>query len=63
MIRPYLSRMIIDHKTQGGWKIKLTMVNKTFSPKDSEETHIMYSPSDNIEVEGFETDKIIKDLF
>ena len=35
-----------------------------FSSKDSEETRIMYSPSDNIEVMlGNETDKIIEDLF
>ena len=34
------------------------------SSKDSEETRIMYSPSDNIEIMiGNETDKIIEDLF
>ena len=35
-----------------------------FSAKDSEETRIMYSPSDNIEIMmGIETDEIIEELF
>ena len=35
-----------------------------FSSKDYNETHTMYSPSDNIEVMiDIETDKIIEDLF
>ena len=38
MIRPYLSDIINDHKTQGEWKINLTMVINLFSSKDSEET-------------------------
>ena len=56
--------MINDGKTQGEWKIKLTIAIKFFSSKDSEETRIMYSPSDNIEVMiSLATDKIIEDLF
>ena len=63
-IKPYLSGIINDHKTQGEWKIKLTIGINFFSSKDSEETRAMYSPSDNIEVTiGIETDKIIEDLF
>ena len=31
MIRPYLSYMINDRKTQGEWKSKLTMVINYFS--------------------------------
>ena len=56
--------MINDRKTHCEWKIKLTMAIKFFSSEDSEETPIMYSPSDNKEVmTGTETDKIIEDLF
>ena len=56
--------MINDHKTQGEWKIKLTIAINFFSSKDSKETRTMYSPSDNIEVIiGIETDKIIEDIF
>ena len=56
--------MINNHKTQGEWKIHLTMAINFFSSKHSEETLTMYSPSDNIEVMmGSETDKIIEDLF
>ena len=53
-----------DHKTQGEWKIKLTMAINIFSSKDSEETRTMYIPSNNTEVViGTETDIIIEDLF
>ena len=63
-IKLYLSDIINDHKTQGEWKIHLTMAINFFSSKDSEETHTMYSPSYNIEViMGIETDKTIEDLF
>ena len=50
MIRPYLSDILNDYKTQGEWKIHLTMVINFFSSKDSEETCTTYSKSDNIEV-------------
>ena len=59
-----MSDIINDHKTQGEWKIHLTMAINFFSSKESEQTRIMYSTSDNIEVMmGIETDKIIEDLF
>ena len=64
VIRPYLSRMINGHKTQGEWKIKLTMAINFLSSKDSEETHIMNSLSDNMEIMiDNEIDKIIEELF
>ena len=64
VIKPWLSHMINDPKTQGEWKIKLTMPLNFFSSKDFEETRVMYSPSDSIEVMiGIEIDKIIEDLF
>ena len=64
MIRPYLSDMINDHKTQGEWKIQLTMsINFMFS-KDSEETRTMHTKSHNVEVMmGSKTVEIIKELF
>ena len=55
--------IINDHKTQVEWKIHLRMVINFFYSKDSKETCIMYSKSNNKEVMGGETDKIIKDLF
>ena len=50
MIRPYLSDIINDHKTQGKWKIKLTIAINLISSKDSDETRIMRSKSDYIEI-------------
>ena len=68
MIRPYLSDIINNHKTQGKWiihsgntiikrktqgewKIQLTMeVNFISSKKDSDEIHTMRTKSDNIEI-------------
>ena len=62
--KPYLSDIINDHKTQGEWKIHLTMAINFFSSKDFEETRTMYCKSDNIEVMmGNEIYKIIEDLF
>ena len=42
MIRPYLSDIINDHKTQGKWKINLTMAINFISSKDSDETRTMH---------------------
>ena len=36
MVRPYLSDIINNHKTQGEWNILLTMAINFFSSKDSE---------------------------
>ena len=35
MIRPYLRDMINDHKTQGEWKIQLTISINFISSEDS----------------------------
>ena len=48
MIRPYFSGIINDHKTQAEWKIHLTIAIKFISSKDSDETQIMLSKSNNI---------------
>ena len=64
MIRPYLSDIINNHKTQGEWKIQLTIAINFFSSKDSEETRTMHTKSDNIEIMmGSETDETIEELF
>ena len=64
MIRPYLSDMINDHKTQGEWKIQLTMSINVMSSKDSEETCTMHTKTLNIEIMmGIETDGITEKLF
>ena len=61
MIRPYLSDIINDHKTQGKWKMDLTIASNFISFKDSNETRTMHTKSDNIEIIiGNETDQIIK---
>ena len=42
-IKPYLSDIINDHRTQGEWKIHLTMAINFFFSKDSEEIRTMHS--------------------
>ena len=64
MIRPYLSDMINDHKSQGEWKIQLAMSINFMSSKDSEETRTKHTKSHNIEIMmSSEIDEIIKELF
>ena len=63
--RIYSGNTIIEHKTQGEWKIQLTMVTNFISPvPDSDETRTMHTRSDNIDVMmGNEIDEIIEELF
>ena len=79
MIRPYLSDIINDqgerriysgntiikHKTQGEWKIQLTMAINFISSKNySDETRTMHTKINNIEnMMNSETDEIIEELF
>ena len=64
MIRPCLSDIINDHRTQGEWKFHLTLAINFIFSKDSDETRIMHSKSDNIEIMmNSETDEIIEELF
>ena len=64
IIRPYLSDMINDHKTQSEWKIQLTMQTNFISSKDSEDTRTMHTKSSNIEIMmSNETDEIIEKYF
>ena len=56
--------MINDLKTQGEWKIELTMEINFMSSKDSSETRTMHTKSNNNEIMiGNEKDEIIKKLF
>ena len=64
MIRPYLSNIINNHKTQGEWKVQLIMASNFMSSKDSDETHIMHTKSNNIKIMiGNGTDEINRGLF
>ena len=59
-----MSDIVNDNKTQGEWKIHLTMAINFFSSKNSEETRTMYSKNNNIEIMmGNENNKTIEDLF
>ena len=77
MIRPYLRDLIDDHKILmktdkvinsesqfGEWKIQLVMLNNYISSNNFEETHSIYSASNDIEIfVGSDTDDIIDKLF
>ena len=65
ILRVNSSNEIINYETQfGECKIQLTMSINFTSSKDSDETHNMYTKSNNIKImEGSETDEIIKELF
>ena len=61
-IKPILSNIINYHKDE--WKIQLSMKINFVSLEDSNETPIMYTNSDNIDIlNGYETDEIIEKLF
>ena len=48
IIRQYLNDKIHNHKTQGEWKIQLTLAISFLSPKYFKETRTMHSNSDNM---------------
>ena len=64
MIRPYLVDMINDYKNKGEWIIQLSAeINFTSSKPDSDETRIMHTKSDNLEIMiGSDTNEVIEDL-
>ena len=63
-IRPYLGDVIDNHKARGERKIQLTMRIIFFSFIDSNETRVMHTKSDNIEImSGIETIDDINELF
>ena len=57
--------MINDHKNKGEWKIQLTVeINFISSKPDSDETRIMHTKSDNLEIMiGGDTNEVIEVLF
>ena len=63
-IRPYLRDMIDNHKARGEWKIQIIMRIIFVSFVDSNETSVMHTKSDNIEImSGIETSDAINELF
>ena len=65
MIRPYLLDMINDYKNKGEWIIQLSVeINFISSKSDSDETRLMHTKSDNLEIMiGSDTNEVIEDLF
>ena len=46
----YSSNMKNEYNIHGEWKIQLTMISNFVSSKDSDETRIMHTKTDNIEI-------------
>ena len=64
IIEPFLRGMMNNHKNHREWKIQLIMWINFVSSLDTDELHIMYTRSNNVEImNGIETDGIINDLF
>ena len=64
IIRPYLRDMIDNHKARGERKMQLTMRIIFVSFVDANETRVMYTKSDNIEImSGIETNDAINECF
>ena len=65
LIEKYLRELIEEHKLKGEWKVQLTIeVNFISLKPGSDETRIMYTRSDNIEIMfGDNNDDIIEKLF
>ena len=62
-IKPYLKDMIDDYKSKGEWKIQLVMRVIFVSFIDKNETQVMHTKSDNIEImNGIDTSDIINEL-
>ena len=63
IIKPSLKDLIDDHKSKGEWKIQLSMRVIFVSFTNANETHEMYSKSDNVKImSGIETEDIINEL-
>ena len=64
LVRYHSGNKIWVEETSSKWKIQLTMAINFISSKDSDETRIMHTKSNNVEIMiGIERDKIIKNLF
>ena len=65
LIEKYLRELIEEYKLKGEWKVQLTIeVNFISLKPSSDETRIMYTRSDNVEIMfGDDNDDIIEQLF
>ena len=65
LIEKYLRELIEEYKLKGEWKVQLTIdVNFISLKPGSDETRIMYTGSDNVEIMfGDDNDDIIEQLF
>ena len=64
LIEKYLKELMEEYKQKGEWKVQLTIeVNFISLKPGSDETCIMYTKSDNIEMFGDDNDDIIEQLF
>ena len=65
LIEKYLKELIEEYKLKGEWKVQLTIeVNFTSLKPGSDETRIMYTRSDNVEIMfRDDNDDIIEQLF
>ena len=65
LIEKYLRELIEEYKLKGEWKVQLTIeVNFISLKPGSDETRIMYTRSDNVEIMfGDNNDDIIEQLF
>ena len=62
-IKPYLKDMIDDYKSKGEWKIQITMRIIFISFIDKNETQVMHTKSDNVEImNGTDTSDAINKL-
>ena len=60
----YLKELIEEYKLKGEWKVQLTMeVNFISLKPGSDETRIIYTRSDNVEIMFGHYDDIIEQLF
>ena len=63
IIKPYLKDMIDNYKARGEWKIQLSMRIILVSFIDKNETQVMHTKSDNIEIMiGTDTSNAINEL-
>ena len=63
-IEPYSNDLIDNQKSQGEWKIQLTMAINFISSEDSDETRTIHAKSGNIEILiGNEINESIEQLF
>ena len=62
-IKPYLKDMIDDYKSKGEWKMQITMRIIFISFIDKNETQVMHTKSDNVEImNGTDTSDAINEL-